>query len=702
MIDLDAAPLVLAGPMVRRVDDCGASVWIALQDARSITLTAIGEDGATHTGTAVTHAIGERLHVAVVTAAGPFEWGHLYEYDLAFAPVDESRTAIAGALFTPGIVARDGDDARRRLTYRHLDPGAPDRPSFALPPAELDRVRLAFSSCRLPHGPTPDALDAVDVMLGQTASVAAARPQQLFLTGDQIYGNEVSPALLARVTELGDQLLGWVERLPSIGCTTAMLPPGTREHVVRAHVGLLQPGDENHLLGLGEYLAMYLLVWSDTLWPEDMDPGPLHWFREALPRVRRALANIATYMVLDDHEVTDDLYLTLEWCRSVLGRPLGRRVLSNAFAAYAIFQAWGNAPAQFDEGHPGASLLHELAAWRGETGARAESIEALLGMPRADALTATDPPSLQPPPVALAWHYRIATASHEVIVLDVRTRRAFPGARNTDPPELLSDRGLADQLAAATFDRPLTIVVSAFPLIDVPRPWYARATLRWKYRWQWLKKGTPRGYATVYGPDRGDDWAPDSRAFQSLLSTLAARCDRAVFLSGDVHIGFAARLDYRTGDRALRIAQLVSGSLNKVSEGTRVTHGVGYGVLARPPTGMLRGTLPTPWTAEHMFVGGNQSAADDAPLAPAEASYPADFIDLATVGSYRVRHSGQGRQIVGRANLGEVRFVWSATCMEAVQINWWRLDDSDPILPLTTFRVGLEKSGEDGPEKAPE
>ena len=36
-------------------------------------------------------------------------------------------------------------------------------------------------------------------------------------------------------------------------------------------------------------------------------------FRAAVPRVARALANVATYMVYDDHEMTDDWYLSQSW-----------------------------------------------------------------------------------------------------------------------------------------------------------------------------------------------------------------------------------------------------------------------------------------------------------------------------------------------------------------------------------------------------
>ena len=95
----------------------------------------------------------------------------------------------------------------------------------------------------------------------------------------------------------------------------------------------------NHLLFLGEWCAMYLMAWSPELWltrdafdPQDriVDPNrstyylprptelwehsgdtttPALIYAENLPFVRRALANVATYMVMDDHDVTDDWFL---------------------------------------------------------------------------------------------------------------------------------------------------------------------------------------------------------------------------------------------------------------------------------------------------------------------------------------------------------------------------------------------------------
>ena len=74
-------------------------------------------------------------------------------------------------------------------------------PSFVAPPATLDLVRLAHASCRKPNGPGYDALAWLDDRIEDTLG-SADRPQQLFLTGDQIYGDDVAACLLPMLSSI--------------------------------------------------------------------------------------------------------------------------------------------------------------------------------------------------------------------------------------------------------------------------------------------------------------------------------------------------------------------------------------------------------------------------------------------------------------------------------------------------------------------
>lgn len=59
------------------------------------------------------------------------------------------------------------------------------------------------------------------------------------------------------------------------------------------------------------------------------------------------LANCATYMIFDDHEVTDDWFLNASWMNRVRASPFGRNGVRNGVIAYVAFQGWGNHPARF-------------------------------------------------------------------------------------------------------------------------------------------------------------------------------------------------------------------------------------------------------------------------------------------------------------------------------------------------------------------
>jgi hypothetical protein len=144
---------------------------------------------------------------------------------------------------------------------------------------------------------------------------------------------------------------------------------GGRQRWVHPQAGFTSPRAANHLLTFGEFVACYLLAFADTLWPRDTgelaglaeQASPqlgadarrrlrarirdLDTARRALPRVRRVLANVPTYMVFDDHDVTDDWNLTRRWREDVACSAAGRRIVANALAAFWVFQGWATTPA---------------------------------------------------------------------------------------------------------------------------------------------------------------------------------------------------------------------------------------------------------------------------------------------------------------------------------------------------------------------
>ena len=103
------------------------------------------------------------------------------------------------------------------------------------------------------------------------------------------------------------------------------------------------------------YVAGYTPFKKETEEDDKTVPGRLEGHRKllrhfegGLAKVRRVLANIPTYMMFDDHDVTDDWNLNPLWLDRVLTTPLGVTIVRNAFITYALFQDWGNDPLKYE------------------------------------------------------------------------------------------------------------------------------------------------------------------------------------------------------------------------------------------------------------------------------------------------------------------------------------------------------------------
>ena len=300
-LDVTKLPLVLAGPIVRRVDETGVTVWLALKAPRKVTLDvyegATGDLPATPTvtGTRVTARIGEHLHLVAVTARTAsgmkLRPGTIHRYALRFGEDTTSAAPVptsAPGLFTPGVIAATEAESRKKLLYSGIA-GAPTLPSFITPPDKPERLRLFHASCRMPHADGMDALSLLDHVLATDAGSPERRPQQLLLTGDQIYADDVADGLLHICSTYGRTLLGRDEEFPSLPPATKWLfQPGRRQEMMTGDFHLTTEYGDSHLVRLAEFCAMYLLVWSETLWP---DVPPIRFFSELFPRDAQALGD---------------------------------------------------------------------------------------------------------------------------------------------------------------------------------------------------------------------------------------------------------------------------------------------------------------------------------------------------------------------------------------------------------------------------
>lgn len=561
MFHFSELPLVLAGPILRRTEPESVTVWVALQQACTVNLRIfstrneqIGE--CVMEGTRSTIAIGEFLHIVAVTARSTenvLDNAQIYAYDLQFTTAERTydfEMALTSKCFL-----------EVNLSYFEHQ-----KPTFVLPPERIEDLKFVHGSCRKPHGHGIDALPITDHLLETTAS-SRDRPQQLFLTGDQIYGDDVADIFLKLASSLGDTLLGWQEKLP-IGqrddieyCVPSDFPPGQRADTATKEAGFTaglrhkRTKVTNHLFSLGEYYATYLLVWSPIPWAASdlrINHPNIHQFAHTLWKVRRAMANIATYMIFDDHEVSDDWNLNRAWCFRVYGRPLGRRVVQNAMLAYSVFQGWGNTPEQFEAGQSGERLLEAAQTWSQSKGNDQNAYQAIAnytGMPPEDPDTGLprlvrddDVMILDRHPETLTWHYSIPSSCHRIVVLDTRTWRGYPMGKQAEqfgvskavaPPMLLCPTALKQQLSLLE-----ACTEEQFPILITPTNLFGLKIIDQIHHWQLRQK-------KVFSTDVGDAWNIDTSALARVLITLFEAHSAIVVLSGDIHYSSSIRLSYQ-------------------------------------------------------------------------------------------------------------------------------------------------------------
>ena len=119
-----------------------------------------------------------------------------------------------------------------------------------------------FPANDFPQLPKRDGMLWVDTLIEHRGpSPMVERPHQLFLTGDRIYADQVSPELLPALNNLAQILVGKEELGADPGGTVfkpAMLehfPPAFRGEIVRRSAAFTTSDGESHLLSFGEFVA---------------------------------------------------------------------------------------------------------------------------------------------------------------------------------------------------------------------------------------------------------------------------------------------------------------------------------------------------------------------------------------------------------------------------------------------------------------
>jgi hypothetical protein len=578
---------ILAGPILRRTTKNRVCVWLALESEQNLSLEILDIKNKTPIGRSRPEDL----------KSSHFQLGNnLYVYLLQAFPLDTNAQFNTETLFYYQLL----DDQSKPLDLKAagLTYGKHPHPIFHIPDS-LHSV--LHGSCRKPHGAKGvDSITVGDSLLEEFHKDVKQRdikqrPDLLLLTGDQIYADDVDASLLKTLREQAINLLGHSETLPSGNANQPIVTPdkillGGRTDILKLHKsGFSSTAADNHLMSFGEFAAMYIYVFGNAKnWPT-----PSTWqeikadhvavendkqteletsiaavvdFGKTLGKVRRLMANIPTYMIFDDHDVTDDWNITGHWYDTVRSSSLGRRIVSNALAAYWAFQGWGNDPDNFD-----TDMIASITRHLNQTGLD------LAGDERYDLLTWKH----------RGWSFSIPT-NPPIIAMDSRTQRQPDNAYY--PPRLL-DRYALDWLrvewsklkTSNNIDNnscPIFIattpVLGFSPIEDISQAalWAAGVIEDQPAVHALESLINQKGFLGEYLVNSIDAeaWTANLDGFTDYLDTLLHKMaiDKCLFLSGDVHYSFSATGFYKSnsgysqGARQLACCQLTSSSLRNI------------------------------------------------------------------------------------------------------------------------------------------
>jgi len=557
---------ILAGPILRRVDTKQVNIWLASSEPLLFNGRLYDQHLANPPLSAQsrfrTVKLGERLFVHLLKISpepngAAFPDGELLYYDILMQHADGSETSIV----------------RQNPDFVFYESGHQELPGFFLPTGSKFK-RVLHGSCRRPHAKQAlpgwermDQLSSGAGLIDAHFDDLTERPAALFLTGDQIYADDVAMPVLAMLIDQSESLTGWHERMPGLDKIPADIKlHGRMKELKLANFGITSTAGDNHLLTFAEYAGMYLAAFgADVALPQkrrvfsridgsargtyDLEYKRALAFFATRRDIRRLLANIPVYMIMDDHEVTDDWNLNPDWEAKMYGNPFGKRMVSNALAAYWAFQGWGNDPDKFDD-----AFMDTIEAHLNQhqaSGSKADAFDAqMLDRQTVD-----------------RWSYTLPTKPFTV-VLDTRMHRESGSNGAAGACVLMNGQArgwlaqvLQQQRGHETADYPL-LLISASPVFG-----FARME---KFQQISLELGLSPATLDL------ESWREGFTLLESVLMQPASGIQAVTVLSGDVHYSFSALDQFKSANtaKAIDAAQLTSSPVSNNPAGGIIGKGL--------------------------------------------------------------------------------------------------------------------------------
>ncbi len=248
---------LVLGPVLRHVDDTSAIIWV--QTAHAAEVEVLGHRARTFE----VHG----CHYALVTVHG-----------------------LAPDSTTPYQVSIDDS-----TVWPLPDSPFPASVIRSRGPARADQTRVVFGSCRFPPSDDPDldaklGVDALDSYALRLATLPHDEwPDALFLLGDQVYADELTPRV--------------------------------RRNLAGRRRSTDHPADE--VVSFDEYESLYRHAWGD-------------------PEIRWILSTVPTAMIFDDHDIRDDWNTSAAWREEINRTPWWRERIRAGLVSYWVYQHLGN------------------------------------------------------------------------------------------------------------------------------------------------------------------------------------------------------------------------------------------------------------------------------------------------------------------------------------------------------------------------
>ncbi len=334
---------------------------------------------------------------------------------------------------------------------------------------------FAYGSCRKSEEQSVDALSAFGAWLtSQFEQREGAWPHLLLLIGDQIYADQPPTELRKAYPQLAH------------GANT-----------------------------FEDFALLYKHAWT-----QDKD-------------VRQALAVIPTYMIFDDHEITNNWNISPTWRTTALQKGLAQ-ALVDGLVAYWVYQGWGNLD-RSTQGHlsPLMSIMQE-AEHSGE-----DVLESLRTQIKQEMSGNVD----------LHWHYTIPTQP-AFFVANARAGRTAVSGNNEQEiyaPARIMGKSQMHELQTWLQSPKVgpSLLVSSVPVLLPPAIGLAEY-IAGKRFWQesiaplkWLGVRLARWQQKIALRISFDHWPTYSATWQEFVQTFDACEQDLLVLSGDVHFSYA-------------------------------------------------------------------------------------------------------------------------------------------------------------------